>query len=130
MTEKAAEDLVPLAKSWLHAAELKLEGSGYKSMGYDQAERAYQINCIDNKVPEPLSLKLLASEENPVVNPAFVITGWGDRDATLKIDGRSVERGKEFRFGHRRNPDSIDLIVWIKKETMDTIEITLSPNAK
>ena len=60
----------------------------------------------------------------------IIMDGWGERDASLKIDGRAVERGKEFRFGHRRNPDSNDLIVWIKKETMESTEITISPKAK
>jgi hypothetical protein len=130
MTDKPAEELATLARSWLRAPALELKGSGYTSIGYDKAERAYPINCKDSKGSEPLRFELLASKEHPVINPAFIITGWGDRDATLKIDGRAVERGKEFRFGHRRNPDSNDLIVWIKKETMESIEITISPNAK
>jgi hypothetical protein len=130
LTEKTAEELVPLAKSWLHAATLKLKGSGYSSMGYDQTERAYQLKCKNNNESEPLRFELLAGEEHPVVNPAFVITGWGDRDVALKINGRSIERGKNFRFGFRHNPDSIDLIVWVKKEIMETTELTLSPDLR
>ena len=114
--------------AWLRAAALELKSSGYISKGYDKAERVYLIKCKDSKSSEPLRFELLASDEHPVINPALVITGWGQRDATLKIDGRTVERGKEFRFGHRRNPDSNDLIVWIKKETMESTEITLLPN--
>ena len=127
ITEKPVEELVPLAKSWLHAPALKLKGSGFISNGYDETERAYQIKCKDNNESEPLHFELLAREEHPVVNPAFVIAGWGNRDATLQVNGKAVKRGKEFRFGHRRNSDSTDLIVWIKKETMESTEITLSP---
>jgi hypothetical protein len=127
MTEKPAEELVPLAKSWLRAPALKLKGSGFTSRGYDQTERAYQIKCKNNNESEPLRLELLASKEHPLINPAFVITGWGDRDAILKVDGKAVKRGKEFRFGHRRNPDSIDMIVWVRLTSTSPVDIVLAP---
>jgi len=104
LTEKAAEELVPLAKSWLRAPALELEGSGYTPAGYDQAERAYLITCENRNEPKPLRLKLAASAEHPLINPALVITGWGETEATLKIDGKDIARGKNFRFGHRRSP--------------------------
>lgn len=129
LTEKAAEELVPLAKSWLRAPVLELKGSGYTSKGYDQAERAYLITCENRNEPKPLRFELVASEEHPVINPAFVITGWGDADATLKIDDRAVNRGKEFRFGHRRSPDGKDLIVWIKMESSKPVEVSLFPSS-
>jgi len=129
LTEKAAKELVPLAKSWLRAPALELKGSGYTSKGYDQSERAYMITCKKRNKPEPLRFKLAASEEHPVVNPAFVITSWGDADATLKIDDRAVNQGKEFRFGHRRSPDGKDLIVWIKMESSKPVEVSLFPSS-
>jgi len=129
LTEKAAEELVPLAKSWLRAPALELKGSGYTSRGYDKAERAYFITCKKRNKPESLRFELAASEEHPVLNPAFVITGWGDADATLNIDARAVNRGKEFRFGHRRNPNGKDLIVWIKMESSKPVEVLLFPSS-
>lgn len=76
-----------------------------------------------------MRFELVASEEHPVINPAFVITGWGDADATLKIDDRAVNRGKEFRFGHRRSPDGKGLIVWIKMESSKPVEVSLFPSS-
>ena len=61
------------------------------------------------------------------VNPAIVVSGWGNRDATLKVDGKTVKRGKEFRYGHRRNPDSIDMIMWVKNTSISPVEIELAP---
>jgi len=130
LTDKPAKELALLAKSWLRAPSLDLKGSGYISRGYDKSERAYMIKCKNSNESESLHFELLASKEHPIFNPAFVITGWGQRDVTLKIDGSPVKQGREFRFGHRRNPNSKDLIVWIKKETMESTEITLSPIAK
>ena len=62
-----------------------------------------------------------------MINPAFVITGWGDANATLKINGKAINRGKKFRFGHRHSPDGKDLIVWIKTESNKPVELSLFP---
>ncbi|MCK4294417.1 MAG: hypothetical protein KAY65_14560 [Planctomycetes bacterium] len=78
---------------------------------------AFSCEIENRNKPEPLRFELVANEEHPVINPAFVITGWGDADATLKINGRAINRGKKFRFGHRHSPDGKDLIVWIKIES-------------
>jgi len=130
LTEKKVEELVPLAKSWLRAPALELKGSGYTSKGYDQAERAYLITCENSNEPAPLQFALAASEEHPVVNPAFVISGWGDAGAALKIGGETVKRGASFRFGHRTEPTRTDLIVWLKLESAKPVEIALEPLAR
>ena len=127
LTEKEANELVPLAKSWLRAPSLDLKGSGYTSKGYDQAQRAYQVICKNRNEPKQLQFKLAASKDHPVINPAFVITDWGKSDCTLKINKKAVNRGKEFRFGHRHNPESTDLIVWIKTESTKPITVTFAP---
>jgi hypothetical protein len=41
MTKEGAAELVPLAKSWLHAPEMVISSEGYKGGIYDEAERAY-----------------------------------------------------------------------------------------
>jgi len=124
MTDKPVADLVPLAKSWLDPAKLKLEGSAFKSEGYDPTQMAYVFQCT--KPGAPLKLKLAASEANPVVNPAFVIKNWGDGDVELKINGRKAEKGKHFRYGTRHGLDSTDLIVWVRVGWVWPITISLS----
>ncbi|MHC4186308.1 MAG: hypothetical protein ACYSR4_10305, partial [Planctomycetota bacterium] len=73
--------------------------------------------------------ELAASEESPVVNPSFVIKGWGETGATLKLNGKQIKRGRKFRFGHSHNLDSTDFVVWIKKKSTKPITISLSPEA-
>jgi len=124
MTNKKVEELVPLAKSWLNAAELKLSGDSFESEGYDPTQMAYVINC---KQSSTLDINLEANANSPVINPAFVIKNWGDKNVGLTINGEKVERSDIFRYGIERRLNSTDLIVWIKKETTRPITIKLTP---
>jgi hypothetical protein len=127
LTEKAPEDLVPLAKSWLYAPGIHKKSPGFETMGYDQAERAYLIHIFNKNNPSTIKFRLGANAEHPLVNPAFVITDWGDAGLELKIDGKSLMRGKNFRYGHRNTPEGKDLIVWLKLEATTALEMELSP---
>jgi hypothetical protein len=69
---------------------------------------------------------LAGSSDSPVFNPAFVIQGWGEKEAILKIDGAEVPRGRDFRYGHRRTLESTDLIVWIKTVSEKPVRIAVS----
>lgn len=127
MTNKPAADLVPLAKSWLQPAELKLSGGAYESKGYDPTQLAYVLVCRDAGKASEVIFELEASEEQPVVNPAFVIKGWGPAGASLKVNDSNVPQGKDFRIGQRRTADGTDLIVWIRVESTKPITVGLSP---
>ncbi|GAG24921.1 unnamed protein product [marine sediment metagenome] len=127
MTDKPAAKLVPLAKSWLYAPQLKLNGEGYVSEGYDQAQRAYVFARRDVRKPSALEFELAASEESPVVNPAFVIKNWRRGRASLAIDGKKVKWGKDFRFGYRKTVEGGDLIVWMRVESTKPVKISLTP---
>jgi len=135
MTDKPAGQLAPLAKSWLYPAKLKLKESpflgwpSFTSKGYDPTQRAYVLHCNSVGKPSKLELTLAASEDSPVVNPAFVIKYWGRSGASLKVNGKKMARGRSFRFGHRRTPESSDLIVWFRTESTKPVKISLSPAA-
>jgi len=125
--DKSAGDLAPLARSWAQPPELTARSGNFKSEGFDTAERAYKLTCKRPGKPSILPLDLDASKESPVVNPAFVIKNWGQAGATLKINGKPIKRGKDFRAGLRHTPDGSDLIVWIKTESMKPVRLLLSP---
>jgi hypothetical protein len=127
MTEKPITDLLGQAKSWIGPPKLKLTGSGFSSDGYDKYQRAYVLACDDNTRASSLQLELTADKESPVVNPAFVISNWGDRDVALKINRKKIKRGKNFRFGRRNSLETCDLIVWIKTESTKPVSISISP---
>ncbi len=125
--DKSAGALAPLARSWSQPPKLEIAGDGFLNKGYSIAERCY---IIDSKSSAgPLEVKLNASWESPVVNPAFVIKNWGDADVKLKLNGEHVEQDRNFRFGRERTEEGTNLIVWLKTESMEPIEIVLSPAA-
>lgn len=121
-----AKELVPLAKSWSQAPGIEVAGDGFESDGYDMSQRAYLL-ARKGKGKGSLRLVLDASSESPVVNPAFVITGWGDAGASLTIDGKKAVKGKDYRIGHRRKLEGTDLIVWVEKRAEKKLEISLVP---
>jgi hypothetical protein len=124
MTDKPAVSLVKLAKSWNMPSKLTTTGDIYESKGYDYKQRAYIIES--KKQNGILKIELKASENSPVVNPAFVIKDWGQSDAQLKLNGKSIKRGKDFRFGHRHRIMSTDLVIWLKTESVKPVEIEIS----
>ena len=127
MTDKPAKELTVLARSWNFPAELTLAGGDFQSEGFDRNQRAYPLKCTKAGKPVTLELTLSGSKKTPVLNPAFVIKNWGDAEAALKVNGENVPPGRMLRYGHRRDMQGTDLIVWIKTESANPIRISISP---
>jgi len=127
MTDRPAEELVPLAKSWLRAPELIIKNGKFKNNGYDRTERAYLLECNEKDNPGILKFEIAAGVEHPVVNPAIIIKNWGNANAELKIDGEEIKKGRHFHTGHRLTLEGRDLIVWIKKESSKRMKFSISP---
>jgi hypothetical protein len=125
LANKPAVSLLPLAKSWNNPPQLKITAQAFTGEGYDYKQRAYVINC--SSAGSDLELALAASKDSPLANPAFVVRNWGEKKARLQIDGKTVERGKNFRYGHRHTLEGTDLIVWIKLESTREVEISIVP---
>lgn len=124
MTNEAASDLLPLAKSWLHAPELIVSAQGFEGGSYDAAERAYTLKKTTNN-DVPLELVLNGTEESPIINPAFIIKNWGGQQATLTVDGVNWMPGENFRQGIRKSMEGDDLIVWLRLNSQSPITIGL-----
>jgi hypothetical protein len=60
-----------------------------------------------------------------VVNPAFVIMGWGERPVRLLLYGKEAKPAKGFRFGFNHTLESTDLVVWVRKETTNTLGLAI-----
>jgi hypothetical protein len=127
MTEKKVEEIVPIAKSWLFPCALMLSSSSYESLGYDPPQMAYVIEKTDPESASPLTFTLEASEESPLVNPAFVIRNWGNREVELILNGTVLKRGTDFRYGIEQKLEGTDLVVWIRKESSEPVSLSLKP---
>jgi hypothetical protein len=117
MTAKGAKDLVPLAKSWLQAPKIELASGAYLGGGYDPSERAYIIQRKDASAQAPLAFKIHASAASPLLNPAMIVRNWGKQQAELRVDGRRIPDGKDFRQGIVSRPEGDDLILWLRLES-------------
>jgi len=126
LTTKSATELVPLAKSWLSPPSIDLSGAGFESEGYDQTQRAFVVVRQDTATTPSLRLSLQASSESPLLNPGFVIKNWGDAQPKLRLDGRVVARGPDFRYGLVPTLNGSDLIVWLRMESTKPINIDLA----
>jgi hypothetical protein len=126
LTDKPIQKLAPLARSWLQPAKLRIISTGFHCEGYSRDQRAFVLSGKAGK-EGGVEFELPASEKSPVVNPAFVIKNWGEADASLKINGHSVNRGRVFRFGHRHSLEGGDLVVWLMFESVEPVRILLSP---
>jgi len=117
LTNKPAADLAILAKSWLSAPPLEVTSEDFVSQGYDREQRAFVMNRKNSKSEGALRFSLRATEDSPLLNPGFVIENWGDKEPRLKIDGKVVVWGPDFRYGHVNSLEGTNLIVWIKLQS-------------
>jgi hypothetical protein len=97
---------------------------------YDPSQRAYLLDC--GKEAESIELKITASENSPVINPAFLINNWGTDDAILEVNGSKIDRGTDFRFGFYETLETDDhvewkdvLVVWVQMESFEPVKIKL-----
>jgi hypothetical protein len=56
-----------------------------------------------------------------------VVENWGPGDATLRLNGRDISRGRDFGIGHIRRINSCELVVWIKLEPGRAVDVELLP---
>jgi hypothetical protein len=131
-----AEELLPLAKSWLEPPRLQMRGlePRYRERIYDPAQRAYIIRRQDRgRGALQLSLEGYESDEDEpgaplwIVNPAFVIKDWGNEGVAIKVNGKQVKPGEGYRVGYESTETGTDLILWFKRESREKMKFELRP---
>jgi len=125
MSDKPAEQLLPLAKSWLHPAVGQSLTEGLH-VEYDTAQRAYVLTRASGQVKQ-LPVKLAASPQSPVINPAFVVANWGsDETARILIDGKKPDVSVDVRQGVVRRANGVNsLVVWIEMSRTKPLQVTI-----
>ena len=120
LTERSADRLVPLAKSWLAPPPCAID-RGETACRYDMVERAY-VASPDSDHPFVV-LTLQGSAASPILNPAFILVGWAPDRVTVAVDGEPLDEGPGLRIGERHHADSSDLIVWIELDRTTPVNI-------
>ena len=93
LTDKPAEGLLPLAKSWLSPPKMDVEGEAFRGEGFDPAERPSSSPASDGTAPAALTVVLRASKDSPAVNPVLQIRRWDAADPPRR-DRRTAGRGR------------------------------------
>jgi hypothetical protein len=125
-TEGDAESLVSLGRSWLLPPKLIIK-NGAEGAHYDLTQRCYVVSGLENGIEKKLHFILDANPDSPIVNPAFIVENWGNREAEILVNGKMVSQGNAFRYGHIRRINRYDLVVWIQLETDQSAEIIVQP---
>jgi hypothetical protein len=125
LTTKPPRELVPLAESWLSPPEIDVAGEGFRSEGYDAAERAFVLVHEAFSEPVAADFTIQSSAGSPTVNPAIVIKNWGDGEARMTLDGKPMTAGKDLRFGYVQSLEGTDLVVWIQIEATKPLRVTV-----
>ncbi len=123
-SNQSAEELAVLGRSWLQAPALKILKGDFVSREYDFTQRAYILDCNNSK-SDQLELELLANNESPVVNICLVINGWEKDNIVVQLDGRILEKNKDYKIGNRRELEKEDTIVWISHKSDKSVKIIL-----
>lgn len=120
------QSLVPLARSWNRAPELRVLSGGAESRGYDIGQRAYTLRCSPGTGCGDLGVEIGASVERPLANALLVIEGFGDGAATVSVNGQRLDEGAGLRLGRRQTLEGTDLIVWLERAATAKVEVRIT----
>ncbi|HUX57312.1 MAG TPA: LamG domain-containing protein [Bacteroidales bacterium] len=126
LTKEKASGLVSLTQSWSHAPKMSVKGLGISAIGYEPAEKAYQLECTKPEGCNNFSIRLECSPKYPAVNPAFVISNWDKTELKISINGKKVSDKKMFRYGLSNTANGSTLILWINKEFDNPLTLEVS----
>jgi hypothetical protein len=119
--------LAVLAKSWLTPPDLAVTGSEFKSRGYDPTQRAFVLERSASPSRAPLHISVSAKDDAPLWNPAFVVNGWGDATPRLKVNGKLVPWGQDYRYGKVNSLDADKLVVWLRMKATSVTTVEIDP---
>ena len=113
-TQGDAASLLPLAKSWLRAPKMTCNGT---AVPYDVTQRAY---IFPAGVGKSLSLRVEASEDQPVNGICILLPGVGEAPAGVTLNSSAVEG---FKAGVHTAWDGPGLILWLPVSGTSPMEI-------
>lgn len=129
----AVHELADLAWSWIEEPALLMEGVApdYNQFLYDPAQKAY-IVPRRGRGPTVLEFELEADPDfygvaQTIVNPTFVVKDWDEPGVELKVNGKHLEQGKNFRVGYEDTSTGKDLVIWLQMKTNEATQFLIAP---
>jgi hypothetical protein len=129
LTDRPAEALLPLAKSWLSPPKMEVESEAFRGEGFDPTERAHIVARREQDGPGRLTVVLQASKDSPAVNPVLRVRRWDGPLPRVEVDGRPAKLGGDVRAGLVPGLEGDDLVLWIRGEWTSPVRISISAAA-
>ncbi len=126
LTDKPAEALLPLAKSWLSPPALEVEGGGFTGAGFDPTDRAFAVTRTKPAGPARFTVTLRAAKETPAVNPVLRVRRWDAPLPRVEVDGRPSPLGRDVRAGLVPGLEGDDLVLWVRGEWTSPVRISVA----
>jgi hypothetical protein len=126
MTDRPFDEILPLARSWSQAPELRVVSGGLKSKGFDRAQRAYVLENLDAVKPGKAEFEFAADTDSPVHNLCLFIKGWNSEEAVVSLDGKTLTKKDGLRLGVLPTLTGTDLVVWIEKKSSRPVRVVLT----
>jgi hypothetical protein len=125
LSDDSIDHLAQLDRSWLHPPDLKMDDDKIAA-AYDPGQRAYLLTGVPvaGKGTQ-VKFTIDASETSPVVNPAFVIKGWGQLQPVVRVDGASPQEG-DIEAGFIDTLSGTDLVLWLRKTAKNPVQVFLT----
>jgi hypothetical protein len=113
--------LTGFGRSWAHAPELTVTGSGAESLGFDRSRKCYQLQTTAGKA-QAVEFTLSGSKDSPIVNPAFFIKNWNTEGARIFLNGTEFKDG-EIGSLHELYGTNLILFLWLESEAEARVRI-------
>lgn len=124
LTTKAADTLLPLARSWNNPATVDGVIAPFTFIEYDQYQRCYRFENSSNN-PSKLEFNINASELSPIENLALEVCNWGDTTAKIWLNGKKITLGTDYYIGYLPCLDSDKLIIWINCRSTNSVHFKI-----
>ena len=127
LSDGSVDELARLDRSWLHPPNLKMADNKIAAT-YDPAQRAYLLTGAPvGAKGAQIRFTIEANESSPVVNPAFVIKGWGQFPPVVRVDGALMGEG-EVETGFLNTLSGSDLVLWLRKGGTSPMQVSITAN--
>lgn len=129
LTSSSPSQLLPLAKSWIAPPAIEIAGGDASGAKYDPTQRAFVVHRASAAPARPLTLKIAASADSPLVNPAFVIENWS-APARIAVSSNGAKASVPTHIGYAHHLEGDCLIVFLELSSSEDTQIQIDPAAK
>jgi len=123
MNTMKINELIRFGRSWAYSPVLTIQGTGFKSNGYDRTERCYQIENLADQ-SKPIEFTLDGTKQSPIMNPAIYIKNWNADGAKVLVNGKPL---KDCRIGVNHELGGTDLVVYLPVSSDNKVSIRVLP---